>query len=171
MLRLLFAAYLLATLADTLLRKGFVSVAEPERPRPLGRGTVTFGGAGIGLVAAGLGVGGSVMTVPLLRRRGLPMAEATAMANPLSLPVAAAAGLVYALAPTGPAAGATGALSAGLGRLGYVDLGAAAALLLGSVPTIALLRRVTGRVPDRIHSAAYIALLVIVLIVMLALDF
>ncbi|WP_042422102.1 sulfite exporter TauE/SafE family protein [Streptacidiphilus anmyonensis] len=160
-LRLLFAAYLLVTIADALLRKGFVAVAEPERPRPLGRGTVTFGGTGIGLVAAGLGVGGSVMTVPLLRRRGLPMAEATAMANPLSVPVAAAATLVYAVAaPAHPAVGGAA------GRLGYVDLGAGAALLLGSLPTIALLRRVTGRVPDRIHSVAYVALLVIVLLVM-----
>ena len=30
------------------------------------------------------------MTVPLLRRRGLPMAKAAAMGNPLSLPVALA---------------------------------------------------------------------------------
>lgn len=81
-LRLLFAAYLLITIADSLLRKGFLSVAQRTRPQPLERRTVTFGGVGIGLVAAGLGVGGSVMTVPLLRRRGLPMAEATAMANP-----------------------------------------------------------------------------------------
>jgi uncharacterized membrane protein YfcA len=161
-LRLLFAAYLLVTITDSLLRKGFLTVADAERPRPLGRGTVTLGGTGIGLVAAGLGVGGSVMTVPLLRRRGLPMAEATAMANPLSVPVAVAGSLVYALAPAGPAAGA--------GRFGYIDLGAGAALLLGSLPTIAVLRRVTGRVPDRVHSVAYLALLVLVLIVMLALG-
>lgn len=99
------------------------------------------------------------MTVPLLRRRGLPMAEATAMANPLSVPVAVAATIVYALAPTA---------AAGPGQLGYVDLTAGAALLLGSLPTIAAARRLTGRVPDRVHSIAYVALLVVVLIVMLA---
>lgn len=97
--RLLFAAYLLVTIADSLLRKGFLSVAHRTRPEPLGRGTTTLGGTGIGLVAAGLGVGGSVMTVPLLRRRGLPMAEATGMANPLSVPVVVAGTLVYAIAP------------------------------------------------------------------------
>ncbi|MGW7544731.1 sulfite exporter TauE/SafE family protein [Streptomyces sp. NPDC054770] len=156
-LRLLFAAYLLVTIADSLLRKGFLSVTHRTRPKPLGRGTTTLGGMGIGLVAACLGVGGSVMTVPLLRRRGLPMAEATAMANPLSVPVAVAGTLVYALAPTAPA---------GAGQLGYVDLGAGAALLLGSLPTIAMARRVTGRVPDRVHSAAYVVLLMVVLIVM-----
>lgn len=160
-LRLLFAAYLLVTIADSLLRKGFLSVADRTRPQPLERGTVTFGGLGIGLVAAGLGVGGSVMTVPLLRRRGLPMAEATAMANPLSVPVAVAGTLVYALAPTTPA---------GPGQLGYVDLTAGAALLIGSLPTIAVARRLVGRVPDRVHSVAYVALLVAVLIAMLALG-
>lgn len=160
-LRLLFAAYLLVTIADSLLRKGFLSVAHRTRPEPLGRGTTTLGGTGIGLLAAGLGVGGSVMTVPLLRRRGLPMAEATAMANPLSVPVAVAGTLVYALAPT---------TLASSGQLGYVDLGAGAALLLGSLPTIVLARRVTGRVPDRVHSAAYVVLLVVVLIVMVSIG-
>lgn len=160
-LRLLFAAYLLVTIADSLLRKGFLAVARRTGPKPLGRATTTLGGTGIGLVAAGLGVGGSVMTVPLLRRRGLPMAEATAMANPLSVPVAAAATLVYALAPTAPAC---------TGQLGYVDLTAGAALLLGSLPTIALAKRLTGRVPDRVHSLAYVVLLVVVLVVMVAVE-
>ncbi|MEU5272330.1 sulfite exporter TauE/SafE family protein [Streptomyces hygroscopicus] len=159
LLRVLFAVYLLVTIVDSLLRKGFLSVAQATRPQPLGRAATTFGGVGIGAVAACLGVGGSVMTVPLLRRRGLPMANATAMANPLSVPVAVAGTLVYAFAP---------AIPAHTGRLGYVDLVACAALLSGSLPTIALVRRVAGRVPDRIHSVAYIALLVLVLIVMVA---
>ncbi|MCE0445962.1 TSUP family transporter [Streptomyces tricolor] len=111
-LRLPFAAYLLVTITDSLLREGFLSVAHRPRPEPLGRATITLGGMGIGLVAAALGVGGSVMTVPLLRRRGLPMAEATALANPSSVPVAVAGTLVYAVAPT---------TTAGPGQLGYVD--------------------------------------------------
>ncbi|MFJ9821708.1 sulfite exporter TauE/SafE family protein [Streptomyces sp. NPDC101151] len=156
-LRLLFGAYLLVTITDSLVRKGFLSTAHQMRPKPLGRATTTLGGVGIGLVAAVLGVGGSVMTVPLLRRRGLSMAEATAMANPLSVPVAVAATLVYALAPT---------TATGTGRLGYVDLTAGVTLLVGSLPTIAVARRVTGRVPDRVHSVAYVVLLLVVLIVM-----
>ncbi|AEW99360.1 sulfite exporter TauE/SafE family protein [Streptantibioticus cattleyicolor] len=158
-LRVLFALYLLVTIADSVLRKGFLSVADRSGPRPLGRSTTTFGGVGIGVVASCLGVGGSVMTVPLLRRRGLPMADATAMANPLSVPVAVAGTLVYALAPHVPAHP---------GRLGYVDLLACAALWCGSLPTIAVARRVVGRVPDRVHSVAYVALLVLVLVVMAA---
>ena len=153
LLRVLFAGYLLITIADSLLRNGFLSVDRGERPARLGRLTTTFGGTGIGAVAAFLGVGGSVMTVPLLRRRGLPMAEATAMANPLSVPVAVVATIVYALAA--PAHGDH------LGRLGYVDLVAGAVLLAGSLPTIAALRRLPARLPDRLHSAAYLALLVV----------
>ncbi|MFD7511959.1 sulfite exporter TauE/SafE family protein [Streptomyces sp. NPDC059853] len=152
----LFLGYLLMTILDSLLRAGFLVRPEDSRPRPLSRGAVTLGGTGIGVVAAGLGVGGSVLTVPLLRRRGLPMAEATAMANPLSVPVAAVATTVYALAPTAAAAG---------GRLGHVDLPAAAALLAGSLPTIAVVGRVAGRVPDRVHAAAHVGLLVLVLVV------
>ncbi|MFG2946477.1 sulfite exporter TauE/SafE family protein [Streptomyces adustus] len=161
-LRLLFTVYLLATIADSLLRKGFFSVPRAREPRPLSRPVRTLGGIGIGSVAACLGVGGSVMTVPLLRRRGLPMAEATAMANPLSVPVAVVGAAVYALAAPAPHVQA--------GRLGSIDLLACAALLGGSLPTIVLARRVAVRVPDRVHSAAYVALLVVVLLVMLATD-
>ncbi|MFF2012342.1 sulfite exporter TauE/SafE family protein [Streptomyces sp. NPDC058195] len=157
-LRVLFAAYLLATIADSLLRKGFLSAPQTREPRPLGRPARTLGGVAIGSVAACLGVGGSVMTVPLLRRRGLPMAEATAMANPLSVPVAVVGTVVYALAAP--------ALHAQVGRLGSIDLLACTALLAGSLPTIALARRAAARVTDRVHSVAYVALLVIVLLVM-----
>ncbi|MFJ5966364.1 sulfite exporter TauE/SafE family protein [Streptomyces sp. NPDC093060] len=160
-LRLLFTAYLLVTITDSLLRKGFLSVAHQIPAKSLDRGTTTLGGMGIGLVAAALGVGGSVMTVPLLRRRGLLMAEATAMANPLSVPVAVAGTLVYALAPTA---------ASGAGQFGYVHVPAGAALLVGSLPTIAVMRRVTGRVPDRAHSAAYVVLLLVVLIVMVTMG-
>ncbi|OON71398.1 sulfite exporter TauE/SafE family protein [Streptomyces tsukubensis] len=156
-LRILFAVYLLVTIVDSLLRKGFLSVADGTGPAPLGRFTSTFGGVGIGSVAAFLGVGGSVMTVPLLRRRGLPMTAATAMANPLSVPVAVAGTVVYALAAGAPAHS---------GRVGYVDLVSGIALLAGSLPTIAVVKRVTGRIPDRVHSIAYIALLVLVLLAM-----
>ncbi|WP_328615604.1 sulfite exporter TauE/SafE family protein [Amycolatopsis sp. NBC_00355] len=139
-LHALFAAYLALTILDSLLRRGFLGGG---RPRPLSRATVTAGGVGIGAVAGFLGVGGSVLTVPLLRRRGLPMSDATALANPLSLPVAVAATAVY-LATPGPAA---------------IDPSAAALLLAGSLPTIALLRRRSPSIPDRAHAVAYLGLL------------
>ncbi|MBB4685810.1 sulfite exporter TauE/SafE family protein [Amycolatopsis jiangsuensis] len=142
-LRVLFVGYLALTIVDSVLRGGFLR-AHGE-PRPLGPVTTTVGGIGIGAVASFLGVGGSVLTVPLLRRKGLAMAGATAMANPLSVPVAVIGTAVYATAGSGPA--------------GYLDPVAAAALLAGSLPAIAVLRRVADRLPDRGHAIAYVLLL------------
>ncbi len=155
-LRWLFVAYLALTIVDSLVRKGFVSRRDDTRPRALGGLTVTAGGTGIGAVASFLGVGGSVLTVPLLRRKGLPMADAAALANPLSLPVAVIGTAVYAFAATGTSSSAA--------HLGYIDLVAAGALLCGSLPTIAVTRRVVGRIPDRAHAIAYLGLLVAALI-------
>lgn len=160
-LHVLFIAYLVLTILDGLVRKGFLT-SDGGEPRALGTAAVTVGGTGIGAVASFLGVGGSVLTVPLLRRRGLPMAEATAMANPLSTPIAVVGTVVYAFA----AAGAT----PHAGRIGYVDLLAAAALLCGSLPTIAIAKRVVGKIPDRVHAIAYLALLVVTAAVMVVIG-
>jgi uncharacterized membrane protein YfcA len=152
-LRILFAAYLALTILDSLLRRGFLGTEGVEQPSPLSRATSTLGGVGVGAVASFLGVGGSVMTVPLLRRRGLPMADAVALANPLTIPVAVVGTLVYAFS-----ASAT-SMPGGTWHAGFVDLAAGLALLAGSLPTIALVRRLTVRIPDRAHAVAYVGLL------------
>ncbi|MFE6857548.1 sulfite exporter TauE/SafE family protein [Nocardia sp. NPDC057668] len=155
-LQLLFAAYLLITIADIVLRAGFITT--PDRPgtRPMPLPPVS--GVGIGAVAALLGVGGSVMTVPLLRRAGLPMSEAVAMANPLGLPVAVTATVVYALATP---------VAAPAGSYGHVDLVAAAGLLAGALPTIGLLKRSPPAIPDRFHAIIYPVFLTVVLVGMI----
>ncbi|MGW3471559.1 sulfite exporter TauE/SafE family protein [Saccharopolyspora sp. NPDC000995] len=160
-LHVLFIAYLAITIVDSVARSGFLDNARRQAPggKPLGKVASTVGGLGIGAVASFLGVGGSVMTVPLLRRRGLPMADAAAMANPLSIPVAVAGTAVYALATSA---------AAYPGQLGHVNFVVAVALLCGSLPTIALAKRVVGKIPDRIHAIAYLVLLLIVLIAMIA---
>lgn len=54
------------------------------------------------------------------------------------------------------------------GQVGYVSLVAAAALLGGSLPTIAPAKRVlVGRTPDRAHAITYLNLLGIILIAMI----
>lgn len=70
--RALFILYMLATISDCLLRKGFFRGSARRR---LSLPVVTGGGMVIGMIAALLGVGGSVMTVPLLRRHGYEMQE------------------------------------------------------------------------------------------------
>ncbi|MEU2355450.1 sulfite exporter TauE/SafE family protein [Streptomyces misionensis] len=160
-----FVLYLAATLVDVLVRPGFL---RPAHDGPAGDGTVAVPaalGVPIGSVASFLGVGGSVLTVPLLRRSGLPMAAATALANPLTFCISAPACAFFLTAA--PAAGDrvdTGAL---LLAAGSVDLGAVALLLLGAVPVVVLLRRRPPRIADRVHAWGYVALLALVLTAML----
>nr|WP_031066137.1 sulfite exporter TauE/SafE family protein [Streptomyces ochraceiscleroticus] len=158
-----FIAYVTLTIVDLLLRPGFLRprarVAAPsDAPRPL----PAVLGAPVGAVAAFLGVGGSVLTVPAMRRAGHTMHVATALANPLTLAIALPAAMVslggYAL-PAGA--------DAQVHLVGLVDPGAAAALLLGALPVIAVLRRRPPRIPDRIHAWSYIGLLAVVAVAML----
>ncbi|MEU7391880.1 sulfite exporter TauE/SafE family protein [Streptomyces tanashiensis] len=158
-----FVAYVALTALDLLLRPGFLRPATrtgraPERdPRPL----PATAGAPIGAVAAFLGVGGSVMTVPAMRRAGHPMRVATALANPLTLAVALPAVAVSLAGSPPPAVPASGT-----GLVGLVDPYAAGALLLGALPVIAVLRRRPPRIPDRVHACAYLALLAVVALAM-----
>lgn len=155
-LRWAFAAYLALTILDCWLRPGFLSQPAEGRAAPSSIATA-LSGLVIGWVAAFLGVGGSVMTVPLMRRRGIAMGRATAMANPLSLPVALAGTATYAVLSTGPAP------SFGAWYLGNVDLRAAAVLVVGTWIGIRVASPWIGRIPDRVHARIYLGLLVIVL--------
>lgn len=158
-----FVGYVVITIADLLLRPGFLrphtpAEAESAGPRPL----PPLLGAPVGAVSAFLGVGGSVMTVPAMRRAGHTMHAATALANPLTLAIALPAAVI-SLGGSGPAT----AMATHLHLVGLVDPGAAAALLVGALPVLAVLRRHPPRIPDRAHSWAYIGLLVLVVAAML----
>lgn len=159
-LRWAFIAYLAVTILDCLLRDGFRKQGD-GRMAPMGAGQTAGAGLAIGAIAAFLGVGGSVMTVPLMRRRGASMTAATAMANPLSLPMAIVGTLAYIVLAW------HGAAALGPGYAGFVDLRACAALVLGSWAGIRLASRWIGRIPDSVHAYAFIALLCLVLGVML----
>ncbi|MEE1805814.1 sulfite exporter TauE/SafE family protein [Streptomyces sp. BE133] len=158
-----FVAYIALTIADLLLRPGFLrpgprGEATSEAPRPL----PAVLGAPVGAVAAFLGVGGSVMTVPAMRRAGHTMHVATALANPLTLAIALPAATVSLGGAAVPAPA-----DAHVNLVGLVDLRAASALLLGALPVIAVLRRRPPRIPDRIYAWAYIGLLAMVTVAML----
>ncbi|AJO81814.1 sulfite exporter TauE/SafE family protein [Pseudomonas sp. MRSN 12121] len=162
LIRYAFIAYLALTIADCLLRRGFLQQAERRSARRLGRGETLSGGLGIGIIATFLGVGGSVMTVPLLRRCGLSMIQATSMANPLSVPVALAGTLTYlALARFSH-------FDLGPWYIGYIDLLAFVVLTLGSLLGVRLASPWIGRIPDGLHARVYIGLLVLVMLSMLA---
>lgn len=159
-MRWIFIAYLAITILDSLLRPGFMSV-RPAQARPLSGPGAAGIGLVIGAIATLLGVGGSVMTVPLMRRRGASMTAATAAANPLSMPVAIVGTAAYIFLAWDDLP------SAGPGYAGYVDLSASLALIAGSWLGIKLSSRWVNRFPDHLHAKIYIALLCLVLAVML----
>ncbi|VVP13511.1 hypothetical protein PS838_03461 [Pseudomonas fluorescens] len=161
MLRMAFVVYLAITIVDCLFRRGFIEQIANNQPKGLSKLATIPGGMGIGAIATVLGVGGSVMTVPLLRRCGLSMTQATSMANPLSLPVALAGTVTYILVAE------VGGYDFGAGYLGYVDLLAFGILTLGAVFGIRLATPLIGKTPDRIHAIVYISLLVLVLLSMM----
>lgn len=158
-LRWAFVGYLVLTILDSVFRPGFLSRRPALAPAPSGLVTAASG-LGIGTVAALLGVGGSVMTVPLMRRRGVAMTQATAMANPLSLPVALAGAATYV------ALGWHASASLGTGYIGLVDLRALAVLVAGSWGGIRLAAPLIGRIPDAVHARVYLGLLTAVLLAM-----
>ncbi|MCR8932276.1 MULTISPECIES: sulfite exporter TauE/SafE family protein [unclassified Pseudomonas] len=154
-----FIVYLGLTILDSILRPGFAQ--EGASPiRTLGRRMTAVAGTAIGVIAAFLGVGGSVMTVPLMRRRGASMTAATAAANPLSLPMAVVGSATFA-------ALAWNDTSLDAWHVGYIDLRACLVLTVGSWLGIWAASRWIGRIPDGIHVKAYIALLCVALLVML----
>ncbi|MFC9060932.1 TSUP family transporter [Streptomyces sp. NPDC057074] len=161
LIRWAFVAYVALTVVDLLLRPGFLrpraraGVAADGVPRPL----PAVVGVPVGAVAAFLGVGGSVLTVPAMRRAGHSMRVATALANPLTLAIALPAAAVFL-------AGAQGPAGTHAHLVGLVDLRAAAGLLLGALPVITVLRRRPPRIPDRAHAWTYVALLGVVTVAM-----
>lgn len=154
----LFVGYLALTIVDAIARPGFLAVARDDIA-PMGRLATAGGGVVIGAVAALLGVGGSVMTVPLMRRRGASMTAATAMASLLSLPMAVTGTVTYMLAAShGPALGTW--------IVGFVDVCAFLCLALGSWLGIRVTSRWIGRIPDTVHARVYVGLLFAMLLVM-----
>ncbi|QUR69464.1 sulfite exporter TauE/SafE family protein [Mycobacterium spongiae] len=161
-LHVLFVAFVAATLIDGIARNSVLGRSPDGQPAtPLSATESTIGGLGIGAIASFIGVGGSVLTVPLLRRKGIAMVGAAALANPLSLPVAAAGSMVYALATPG---------ASHPGEVGHINLAAVAILLGGSLPTIAVTKRILSKktISERVHASSYLILLGVVLIAMTA---
>lgn len=125
-------------------------------PRRLSLLTVTVGGTLIGMIAAMLGVGGSVMTVPLLRRHGHAMRECISAANPLSLPVALCGTVTYAISGW-----------QNLDRRRFYQPENFGPLLLTGWAGIVFSRRTIPAVPDVWHARIYVMLLCLVLMAML----
>jgi len=159
-----FIVYLLLTLLDCLFRPGFLRSAAVGNTgiQPLKHSALA--GLVIGLIAAFLGVGGSVMTVPLMRRRGATMVQAAALANPLTLPMALTATLTYAITSFWHSSPAMP------GFVGFIDIQAAVILMAGSFTGMWLAGYAVSLVPDQLHARLYPWLLCLVLAAMLLLP-
>ncbi|GAA1932153.1 sulfite exporter TauE/SafE family protein [Brevibacterium antiquum] len=130
---------------------GTAGVGDDENLGEGGRGIAALFGFPIGGLASFLGVGGSVMTVPMMRRSGATMTVATTLANPLTLVIMLPAVLVTIT---------THASTEVPGMVGSVDLRSALALLIGAIPLIVLLRRRVPKIPEIIHAWGYVILLI-----------
>ncbi|CAI0928876.1 Sulfite exporter TauE/SafE [Serratia entomophila] len=152
-IRLLFVVYMVVTIADCLFRRGFL--VKPARAE-LSPATLFVGGPLIGAIATLLGVGGSVMTVPLLRRHGYEMKHCVSAANPLSIPVAVIGALMYVAlgwnVMTGPQ------------YLGYVNLSILGLLVVAGIAGILFAKTWLPKVNDVLHARIYVLLLILVLI-------
>lgn len=159
-IRWIFIIYLAITILDAFFSKSFTT-QNPNMARNLKRKYDAVLGVFIGSIAAFLGVGGSIMTVPLMRKRGALMQEAAAMANPLTLPMAITTTIVYLLISTSER------LQFGSGFLGFLYLKAAGILIVSAWIGIKLGAKIQHFIPDKIYARAYPFLLMIVLAVML----
>lgn len=168
-----FVIYIAVTAIDLLARPGFFRRGGSKPRTKAGKASVDAGvGAGVGVeeplgdggrgiaalfgfpiggLASFLGVGGSVMTVPMMRRSGATMTVATTLANPLTLVIMLPAVLVTIT---------THATTEVPGMVGSVDLRSALALLIGAIPVIVLLRRRVPNIPEVIHAWGYVILLI-----------
>ena len=169
-----FVIYIAVTAIDLLVRPGFFrrggSKVRTKAGKGRGGAAVSVGGAGadvnlgdggrgiaalfgfpIGGLASFLGVGGSVMTVPMMRRSGATMTVATTLANPLTLVIMLPAVLITIT---------THATAEVPGMVGSVDLRSALALLIGAIPVIVALRRRVPKISEVIHAWGYVILLI-----------
>lgn len=158
-IRYLFITYLAATILDSMFRKGFINSSK-EMQMPGGRRQFIYG-IGIGSIATMLGVGGSVMTVPLLRRLGSSMKTAVVMANPLSVPVAVVGTLFYGTL------GYHSDIRLGSGYIGFIDVLAFVILIAAGFVGISLAGRWLPKIPDNVHVKAYLTFLMIAMIAMI----
>lgn len=159
-IRWIFIIYLAITIIDALFSKSFTT-QNPFEAKNLQRKYDAILGVFIGTIAALLGVGGSIMTVPLMRKRGALMKEAAAMANPLTLPMAITTTIVYLLISTSEG------FNFGNGFVGFLYLKAAGILIISAFIGIKIGARLQHYIPDKIYARAYPLLLLIVLLVML----
>lgn len=157
MLKNLFLVYMLITIVDCIFRDGFLNKTAFKK---ISKTMFSIFGLFIGGIAVMLGVGGSVMTVPLLRRHGYEMKYCVSAANPLSIPVAIIGSLVYVMAGINH--------DLGVEYIGYVNIKILFLFLVSGVIGITFAKKVIPELDDKLHAKIYLLLLILVLVAMSA---
>ncbi|WP_339265160.1 sulfite exporter TauE/SafE family protein [Paenibacillus sp. FSL W8-0187] len=131
----------------------------PISPLP-GRMSRFVIGSFIGIISTLLGIGGSVMTIPYLRKYGMRMLHAVALATPLGLPVAIVGASTYL---------ASGLRVAGMpdSTIGFIYIPALIGFSLGGLIGVPIGRRWAQKIPDTLFFRIYLWLLIIVVITMI----
>ncbi|HHR6394176.1 TPA: sulfite exporter TauE/SafE family protein [Providencia alcalifaciens] len=157
-IRWIFIGYLIITILDCFIRPGFLQTQAEGNTLIRGKCvTDAVIGTVIGTVAAFLGVGGSVMTVPLMRRRGASMLQAAAFANPLTLPMAITGSIIYFYFAMEKH------FELGTGFLGMIYIKGALILIATSWIGIRFASFLMPYLSDKRHAQSYPILLMIVL--------
>lgn len=112
---------------------------------------MVFVGSFIGMISTLLGIGGSVMTIPYLRKYGMRMLHAVALATPLGLPVAIVGASTYL---------ASGLRVAGMpdSTIGFIYIPALIGFSIRGLIGVPIGRRWAQKIPDTLffsmnHSA------------------
>ncbi|MCX8514713.1 MAG: sulfite exporter TauE/SafE family protein [Burkholderiales bacterium] len=156
----LFIIFMLYTIVTCINNKKFVQHSDANL-KLITKSQHLWLGLIIGAISSILGVGGSLMTVPLLRNFGVKMANAVAMANPLSLAVALISSIGYSVLAL------SHHIDLGKYYLGFIYLPALLLLTTGGSIGILIGHKLSDFLSDRLHAKIYIASLILVFLIML----
>lgn len=158
-LRYAFIAFLIYVILSSVIKRTFIRGAHEDFQFPAHSNGIATG-IGIGTISTLLGIGGSVMTIPYLRNRGLSMLHAVALATPLGLPIAIVGTFMYMgmgmQVATMPAS-----------TIGFIYLPALFGFVLGGFIGVPFGRRMAQKLPDALFFKVYLFLLMIVVIMMM----
>jgi uncharacterized protein len=159
-LRFAFIGLLIYVLVSNIFKKSFTREIDEQSFHMPKQSSASFIGIGIGFLSTLLGIGGSTMTIPYLRNRGMRMIHSVALATPLGLPIAIVGALTYLITgiqiDTMPSS-----------TLGFIYLPALIGFTIGGFVGVPIGRSWAQKLSDKLFSKIYLILLFIVVIMMI----
>ncbi len=160
-LKWLFIVYLSYTIINSIYKKNFSTQTE-NKVVPISKIVQLVSGFLIGCLSVLLGIGGSIMTVPLMRKFGSNMKSAAAIANILSIPIGLVGSIGYIISAYSKH------ISLGAEYLGFIYLPALVILTATGFIGVSLGSFISHSIAEKLHAKIYIGLLILVLIFMVS---